>query len=109
MAESWLAMWQEEGRLWQACGVLAAAGALRSVVLLLRRLSMPDCAAAFVRACTEAGLKLDPRGPLDSGRCQRLYMLIDLMLMYLYSRATRMHHANAAHCLALVTLCLTRN
>ena len=58
---------QEEGRLWQACGVLAAAGALRSTVLLLRRCGVPDCAAAFVRACGEAGFGADPRAPVDSG------------------------------------------
>ena len=58
---------QEEGRLWQACGVLAAAGALRSIVLLLRRCGTPDCAAAFVAACHDAGYGSDPRAPSDSG------------------------------------------
>ena len=56
---------QEEGGLWRACGILAAAGSLRTALLMLRHAGAPDCAAAFVSACQEAGLPT--KGPSDSG------------------------------------------
>ena len=57
---------QAEGDLWRALGVLVAGGALRTAVLLLRRLSLPDTAAAFAAACAEAGLR-NARAPADAG------------------------------------------
>ena len=57
---------QAEGDLWRALGVLVAGGALRTAVLMLRRLGLPDTAAAFAAACAEAGLR-NPRAPADAG------------------------------------------
>lgn len=57
---------QAEGDLWRALGVLVAGGALRTAVLMLRRLGLPDTAAAFAAACAEAGLR-NARAPADAG------------------------------------------
>lgn len=45
-----------EGRPWTAAGLLVAAGALKTALLMLRQYGMPDAAAALVAACREAGL-----------------------------------------------------
>lgn len=46
---------KEEGCLWRALGVLTAAGALKTAVLLLRKLRLPDCALVYVEAASSAG------------------------------------------------------
>lgn len=46
--------------------MLAAGGALRTAGLLLRRMGLPDTAAAFAAACAEAGLR-NARAPADAG------------------------------------------
>lgn len=47
-----------EGRPWVAAGLLVAAGALSSALLLLREHGLPDAAAALTAACKEAELPL---------------------------------------------------
>jgi hypothetical protein len=47
---------RSEGGLWRAAGVLTAAGCLRGALGVLRDAGLPDCAAAFVEACRQAGL-----------------------------------------------------
>ena len=54
---------QEEGNLWRALGVLTAAGALKSAVLLLRKCRLPDCTAAYVEAATRAGFGSQSANP----------------------------------------------
>lgn len=46
---------QAQGSLWQALGVLTAAGALRSAVILLQRLKLPDRVAVYIEAAHAAG------------------------------------------------------
>ena len=46
---------QKEGNLWPAVGVLTAAGGLKTVVMLLRKLRLPDRAAVYVEAASAAG------------------------------------------------------
>ena len=58
---------QYEGKVWQALGIMTAAGGLRNAALLLRELRMPDAAAAFCAACKEAGFH-SAFAPADAGR-----------------------------------------
>ena len=46
---------QEEGNLWRALGILIAAGALKTAVLVLREDRMPEAALAFMEAAWAAG------------------------------------------------------
>ncbi|KAK9845313.1 hypothetical protein WJX81_003317 [Elliptochloris bilobata] len=70
--ERWAAhIHQAAGDLWRALGVLVAGGALRTAVLTLRRLGLPDTAAAFAAACGEAGLR-NARAPVDAGGLENL-------------------------------------
>ena len=55
-ADDGTALAQAEGRLWRALGMLVAGGALRSAVLLLRKVGMPDCAQALAQAVADAQL-----------------------------------------------------
>ncbi|GBF90134.1 hypothetical protein Rsub_03267 [Raphidocelis subcapitata] len=53
-------VWREEGGMWRAAGLLTAGGCLRGALRVLRDAGLPDCAAAFIEACREAGLLLPP-------------------------------------------------
>ena len=57
---------QAEGSLWRGLGMLVAGGGLRSAVLMLRKVGMPDCAQAFAQAVSEAQLD-NKQGSPDSG------------------------------------------
>ncbi|KAK9829709.1 hypothetical protein WJX72_007460 [[Myrmecia] bisecta] len=71
--ERWAAhIHQSEGSLWRAMGIMAAAGALRSAVLMLRKLGMADSAMAFAQACAEAGL-YNPAASPDGGHLDNLF------------------------------------
>eukprot|EP00884_Botryococcus_braunii_P018245 jgi/Botrbrau1/5103/Bobra.0128s0014.1 len=63
---------QAEGKLWAAMGVLVAGGALRTAVLLLRKLGLAAAAFAFVAACSEAGFR-NPNAAADSGGLDNLF------------------------------------
>jgi len=57
---------QAEGSLWRGLGMLVAGGGLRSAVLLLRKVGMPDCAQALAQAVAEAQLDCK-QGSADAG------------------------------------------
>ena len=57
--------------MWRAVGLLTAGGALRAAVLMLRNAALSDCAAAYVAACQEAGIRLT--GPPDCGGVVNLF------------------------------------
>lgn len=57
---------QAEGSLWRGLGMLVAGGGLRSAVLLLRKVGMPDCAQALAQAVAEAQLD-SKQGSADAG------------------------------------------
>lgn len=60
---------QAEGSLWRGLGMLVAGGGLRSAVLLLRKVGMPDCAQALAQAAAEAQLD-NKQGSADAGKIQ---------------------------------------
>ncbi len=60
---------QAEGSLWRGLGMLVAGGGLRSAVLLLRKVGMPDCAQALAQAVAEAQLD-SKQGSADAGAVQ---------------------------------------
>ena len=60
---------QAEGSLWRGLGMLVAGGGLRSAVLLLRKVGMPDCAQALAQAVAEAQLD-SKQGSADAGEIQ---------------------------------------
>ena len=60
------ALAQAEGSLWRALGMLVAGGALRSAVLLLRKVGMLDCAQALAQAVADALLD-GKQGGADAG------------------------------------------
>ncbi|KAL0025839.1 hypothetical protein WJX79_004992, partial [Trebouxia sp. C0005] len=63
---------QAEGSLWRGLGMLVAGGGLRSAVLLLRKVGMPDCAQALAQAAAEAQLD-NKQGSADAGYTENLF------------------------------------
>lgn len=58
---------QFEGSLWRAASLLAAAGQLRTALLMLRAAGLADAALGFSAICREAGFGAAPETtPLDS-------------------------------------------
>ena len=55
-----------EGSVWRAAGVLVAAGALRNLALLLRRVGLRDATAALRASVMNAGLAVPGAAP-DTG------------------------------------------
>lgn len=59
---------QAEGSLWRGLGMLVAGGGLRSAVLMLCKVRMPDCGQALAQAVAEAQLD-NKQGSPESGAC----------------------------------------
>ncbi|KAL3161421.1 hypothetical protein ABBQ32_010311 [Trebouxia sp. C0010 RCD-2024] len=71
--ERWAAhIHQAEGSLWRGLGMLVAGGGLRSAVLLLRKVGMPDCAQALAQAVADAQLD-SKQGSADAGYAENLF------------------------------------
>ena len=70
---------QAQGDLWRALGILTAAGALRTAVLLLRKLKLPDRAAVYIEAAHASGFG-SHAGNSETGQKQCLDAISPLLL-----------------------------